>query len=166
MMKKVLRFELSSLPLRQATQTALMLLVVFAAMISAQAQVTGGAVTGTVLDPNGAAVGGATVLLHDKARGQDFTAETTSAGSYSFPNVQTGTYTITVTASGFAKATGDVVVSLNQTATANVTLTVASTTAVVNVTSETQSIVQTDTSQVAETFKDRQFQDLPVGGDP
>src|SRR5256886_1836871 len=146
------------------------LLIAFAALAvfagAVAGQVTGGAVTGTVLDPNGGAVVGATVLLHDKTRGQDLSAETTSAGSYSFPNVQTGTYTITVTASGFAKATGDVVVSLNQTATANVTLTVASTTAVVNVTSETQSIVQTDTSQIAETFKERQFQDLPVGGDP
>jgi len=130
------------------------------------AQVTGGAVTGTVLDPNGGAVVGATVLLHDKTRGQDHTAETTSAGSYSFPNVQTGTYTITVTATGFAKAAGEVVVSLNQTATANVTLTVASATAVVNVTSETESIIQTDTSQMGQTFKERQFQDLPVGGDP
>jgi outer membrane receptor protein involved in Fe transport len=166
LMKKVLRFELSSLPLRQATQTALMLLVVFAAMISAQAQVTGGALTGTVLDPNGAAVVGATVLLHDKTRGQDRSAETTSAGSYSFPNVQTGTYTLTVTATGFSQAVGDVVVSLNQTATANVTLTVASATAVVNVTSQTENIIQTDTSQMATTFKDRQFQDLPVGGDP
>ena len=146
------------------------LLIAFAALAvfagAVAGQVTGGAVTGTVLDPNGAAVTGATVLIKDKARGREFTAETTSAGSYSFPNVPTGTYTMTVTATGFAKATGDVVVSLNQTATANVTLTVASTTAVVNITSETQSIVQTDTSQMAETFKDRQFQDLPVGGDP
>ncbi len=147
------------------------LLIAFAALAvfagAVAGQVTGGAVTGTVLDPNGAAVTGATVLIKDKARGREFTAETTSAGSYSFPNVPTGTYTITVTATGFAQATGEVIVSLNQTATANVALTVgAATTAVVNVTSETQSIVQTDTSQVGETFKERQFQDLPVGGDP
>jgi len=129
-------------------------------------QVTGGAVTGTVVDPNGAVVSGATVVLHDKARGQEFTAETTSAGSYSFPNVQTGTYTMTVKAAGFAQATGDVVVSLNQTATANVALSVAASSAVVNVTSDTDTIVQTDTSQIGTTFKERQFQDLPVGGDP
>jgi Carboxypeptidase regulatory-like domain/TonB dependent receptor len=146
------------------------LLIAFAALavfaVTVGGQVTGGAVTGIVLDPNGAAVVGATVLLHDKTRGQDHTTETTSAGSYSFPNVPTGTYTMTVTASGFAQATGEVIVSLNQTATANVTLTVASATAVVNVTSQTETIVQTDTSQVGETFKERQFQDLPVGGDP
>src|SRR5437660_8981562 len=103
MMRKVLGFELSNLPLRQATQIALMLFVVFAAMISAQAQVTGGAVTGTVVDPNGAVVHGATVLLKDKARGLEFTAVTTDAGSYRFPNVQTGTYTMTVTATGFTE---------------------------------------------------------------
>jgi outer membrane receptor protein involved in Fe transport len=146
------------------------LLIAFAALavfaVTVAGQVTGGAVTGTVLDPNGGTVVGATVLLHDKTRGQDHTAETTSAGSYSFPNVQTGTYTMTVTATGFSKATGEVIVSLNQTATANVTLTVASATAVVNVTSETESIVQTDTSQMGETFKTRQFQDLPVNGNP
>jgi hypothetical protein len=142
------------------------LLVLFILAAAAFAQVTGGAVTGTVVDQNGAVVTGATVLLHDKARGLEFTAQTTSAGSYSFPNVQTGTYTITVTASGFGKATGDVIVSLNQTATANVSLSVAANNAVVNITSETEAIVQTDTSQMGQTFKERQFQDLPVGGDP
>src|SRR4051812_228373 len=144
--------------------TVLLVLCVLAA--AAFAQVTGGAVRGTVLDPNGAVVAGAKVLLHDKARGLEFTAETTSAGSYSFPNVQTGTYTITVTATGFGQATGEVIVSLNQTATANVSLSVAASNAIVNITSETETIVQTDTSQVGATFKERQFLDLPVGGDP
>src|SRR5688572_31801168 len=78
-------------------------------------QVTGGAVTGSVVDPNGAVLRGATVVLKDKARGQEFTAQTTDAGSYQFPNVQTGDYTLTVTASGFTPVTRDVIVSLNQT---------------------------------------------------
>ena len=145
------------------------LLIAMAALVAfavpTAGQVTGGAVTGTVLDPNGGTVVGATVLLKDKARGTEHTAVTTSAGSYSFPNVPTGTYTMTITASGFSEATGEVLVSLNQTATANVTLSVASATAVVNVTSETESIIQTDTSQMGQTFKERQFQDLPVSGD-
>jgi len=143
---------------------AMAALVAFASAVAAQ--VTGGAVTGTVVDPNGAVVRGATVLLKDKSRGQEFTAETTDAGSYQFPNLQTGTYTITVTATSFSQATGEVVVSLNQTATANITLSLATSTAVVNVTSETENIVQTDSSQVGATFKTRQFQDLPVAGNP
>ena len=143
---------------------AMAALVAFASAIAAQ--VTGGAVTGTVVDPNGAVVHGATVVLKDKSRGQQFTAETTDAGSYQFPNVQTGAYTITVTATGFTEATGEVIVSLNQTATANITLSVATNTAVVNITSQNENIVQTDTSQVGATFKQRQFQDLPVNGNP
>src|SRR6478672_8477451 len=151
---------------RYIAQGFSVLLVLCVLAAAAFAQVTGGAVTGTVVDPNGAVVSGAKVLLPDKARGLEYTAETTSAGSYSFPNVQTGAYTITVTAAGFGQATGELVVSLNQTATANVALSVAASSAVVNVTSDTDTIVQTDTSQIGTTFKERQFQDLPVGGDP
>jgi len=143
---------------------AMAALVVFASAIVAQ--VTGGAVTGTVLDLNGAAVGGATVLLKDKARGHDFTAVTTSAGSYEFPNVPTGTYTMTVTATGFAESTGEIIVNLNQKATANVTLNVAGASAVVNVTSGIENIVQTDTSQIGMTVKAQEFLDLPVNGNP
>jgi outer membrane receptor protein involved in Fe transport len=139
-------------------------MVVFASTISAQ--VTGGAVTGTVLDPDGSAVVGATVSLKDKSRGLDFTTQTTGAGAYQFTNVPTGAYTITVTATGFAESTGQVLVSLNQTATADVALTITAGTAVVNVTGGIENIVQTDTSQVATTFQTRQFQDLPVNQNP
>ena len=143
---------------------AMAALVAFASAVAAQ--VTGGAVTGTVLDPNGSAVVGATVSLKDKSRGLDFNAQTTGAGSYQFTNVPTGTYTMTVTASGFAESTGQVLVSLNQTVTADVALTISASTAVVNVTSGLENIVQTDTSQVGTTFQQRQFQDLPVAQNP
>jgi hypothetical protein len=146
---------------------AAMLFAIFAiAAMSAAAQVTGGAVTGNVVDPNGAVVKGATVVLKDKERGRDFTATTTDSGNYNFPNVPTGTYTMTVTAAGFGVSTGEVVVNLNQTATANVALTVAGSNTVVDVTADTETIVQTDTSQVGATFKEREFKDLPVNGNP
>src|SRR6476661_410285 len=103
--------------LRNIAQGFSVLMVLWVLAVGAFAQVTGGAVTGTVVDPNGAVVSGATVLLKDKARGTEFTTQTTGAGSYQFPNVQTGTYMMTVTAAGFAVAKGEVVVSLNQTAT-------------------------------------------------
>src|ERR1044071_7502330 len=109
---------------------AMAALLAFASAIAAQ--VTGGAVTGTVLDPNGSAVVGATVSLKDKLRGLDFTAQTTGAVSYQFTNVPTGTYTMTVTATGFTESSGPVLVSLNQTVTADATLTITAGTAVVN----------------------------------
>jgi|GEM_PF-834906 len=139
-------------------------LVAFASAVAAQ--VTGGALTGTVRDPNGSAVVGATVSLKDKSRGLGFNAQTTGAGSYQFTNVPTGTYTMTVTASGFTEATGEVIISLNQTATADVALTITASTAVVTVTSGIENIVQTDSSQMGTTFKGQQFLDLPVNGNP
>src|ERR1043165_495209 len=109
-------------PLRTKTLLiAMAALVAFASAIAAQ--VTGGAMTGTVLDPNGSAVVCATVSLKDKSRGLDFTAQTTGAGSYQFTNVPTGTYTMTVTATGFTESSGQVLVSLNQTVTPNEALT-------------------------------------------
>ncbi|MFL6468252.1 MAG: carboxypeptidase regulatory-like domain-containing protein, partial [Pyrinomonadaceae bacterium] len=128
-------------------------------------QVTGGAVTGNVVDPNGATVRGATVVLKDKARGQEFTAQTTDAGSYQFPNVQTGEYTLTVSATGFTAANREVIVSLNQTTTVDVALTVGGSSAVVDVIAGGEGVVQTDTSQIGTTFKGRAAQDLPINGD-
>src|ERR1044072_114355 len=152
-------------PLRvTARLTAVAALLALASAIAAQ--VTGGAVTGIVLDPDGSAVVGATVSLKDKSRGLDFITQTTGAGSYQFTNVPTGTYTMTVNATGFTESTGQVVVSLNQTVTANVSLTITASTAVVNITSGIENIVHTDTSQVATTFQQRQFQDLPVSQNP
>jgi hypothetical protein len=73
---------------------------------------------------------------------------------------------MTVTASGFAVASGEVIVNLNQTSTANIALTVTAGNTVVDVTADTEAVVQTDTSQVGATFKEREFKDLPVGGNP
>ena len=134
--------------------------------LATMAQVTGGAVTGNVTDQNGAVIGGAKVVITDKTRGREYTTTSTGSGSYAFPNVATGDYSIAVSASGFATSKGDITVSLNQTSTANVSLSVQASSAVVNITGDTEAIVQTDSSQIAQTFKGREFLDLPVGGDP
>ena len=60
-----------------------------------------GSITGTVVDPSGAAIPGAQVKITDQATG-DLTREVTSDGSGNFRalNVPPGTYQIKVTASG------------------------------------------------------------------
>ena len=130
------------------------------------AQVTGGSVTGTVVDANGAVVPNAEVKLIDKLRGRDLTTQTTGSGSYQFPNVGTGDYTVTVTGTGFGTATRQLNVSLNQATTVDVTLQASGVGAVVNVTGGDEAIVQTDSSQIGTNFKGRATQDLPVGGNP
>jgi hypothetical protein len=69
----------------------------------AQTSQTNGNVTGTVTDPTGAAIPGATVTLTDEATNIPLTTSTNAAGLYLFQNVNIGTYTLTVEKQGFRR---------------------------------------------------------------
>jgi hypothetical protein len=60
-----------------------------------------GSVTVTVVDPTGATVPGALLVLRDIETNDTRRAETQSSGIYTFPNLQFGTYELTVTKQGF-----------------------------------------------------------------
>jgi hypothetical protein len=64
------------------------------------------AIVGTVVDPSGAPIRGATVTTTDAERGTVWTAQTNDAGAYSFPRLPIGTYGVTVSSAGFDTATG------------------------------------------------------------
>ena len=71
---------------------------------SAPAQVTTGAISGTVKDPSGAVVPNAQVTLRDIEKNADVRTMTTStAGEFSFPQLPVGRYSFTVEATGFRK---------------------------------------------------------------
>lgn len=57
--------------------------------------------SGTVTDPNGAVVAGATVTLTNAATGLTRTTTTTDAGTYQFPQLPPGTYDLKVEQTGF-----------------------------------------------------------------
>src|SRR5579872_5256496 len=69
--------------------------------IAALAQTMGGAIEGTVTDPNGAVVPSATVIATDVKTGVQTTVQTSQAGIYVFPLLKPDPYTITVKQSGF-----------------------------------------------------------------
>ncbi|MEQ1764153.1 MAG: carboxypeptidase regulatory-like domain-containing protein, partial [Pyrinomonadaceae bacterium] len=127
-------------------------------------QATGGAVTGTIVDANGAVIPSVTVKLADNARGQVFTTQTTGTGSYLYPNVPVGEYTISIEHTGFEKASKNVTVALNQTVTIDATLQVGGGANSVDVVAGGDALVQTDTSQVGKSFETRSVQDLPNAG--
>src|SRR5690348_15830920 len=60
-----------------------------------------GVVLGTVTDPSGAVVVGATVALKDTMTWVERTTITNDAGRYNIPNVPPGTYNITISKTGF-----------------------------------------------------------------
>ena len=128
-------------------------------------QATGGAVTGDVLDATGAVVPNATITLRSKQTGQTLNGQTTGTGSYNFPNVPVGEYTITIESAGFAPATQELKVTLNQTTSVNATLQAAGLAGVtVDVTAASEALVQSDSSQLGKSFEVRQIIDLPTFG--
>ncbi|MGD1023283.1 MAG: TonB-dependent receptor [Candidatus Sulfotelmatobacter sp.] len=74
----------------------------------AQSGGNSGTISGTVLDPTGAVVSGATVEVHNPVSHFDQSTTTDTSGSFSIPNVPFNPYHMTVTAAGFASAAQDV----------------------------------------------------------
>ena len=66
-----------------------------------------GEITGTVADPSGAVIAGATITVTNEATSVARTAETNEAGSYNVPFVNPGVYTITAELDGFRTARMD-----------------------------------------------------------
>src|SRR5207302_7216942 len=64
----------------------------------------GGVLAGTVMDPSGAAIAGASVQAKNHDTGVVSTTVSTSVGVYRFPELPLGTYDITVSAPGFKSA--------------------------------------------------------------
>lgn len=129
-------------------------------------QVTDGALVGTVLDPTGAVVAGATVDLTNLATGITSRAKTNEAGEYRFNNVPAGGYDLKATQPGFNTSTLRAIpVTLGKISTANVTLTVGEVSTTIEVT-DTAALLDTTTAQVGATFGRREAIDSPSSALP
>ncbi len=72
--------------------------------LTALGQTETGQIIGKVIDPNGAAVAGASVSLVSAETGRTLTATSDEEGVYTVTNLQSGIYELTVNAQGFAAA--------------------------------------------------------------
>jgi len=81
----------------------LRLLVAFVVLSTAMlvGQTFRGTILGTVTDPSGAVVAGATVKVRNVATGLERTTATSADGSYAVPELPIGTYSVTVAQAGF-----------------------------------------------------------------
>src|SRR6266446_5434007 len=79
----------------------LVVLVILALGVAANAQTFRGAINGTVTDPSGSSVPNAQVKATENATGIDHTTVTTSDGAFAFQDIPLGLYKVTVTATGF-----------------------------------------------------------------
>jgi carboxypeptidase family protein len=124
-----------------------------------------GTVAGTVTDPSGSAVVGATVTLSDTATNITRTESTNDSGRYFFANVVPSTYNVSINKTGFriSKLTGQVV-NVGTTLTLNVSMELGSVAETVEVTGSTGADLQTLNATVGNTVSGATLQSLPAIG--
>ena len=127
-------------------------------------QASSSSLRGTVTDPSGSAVPGATVIIANSESKITRNATTEGLGDYRFLALPPGAYTLTVTASGFSRyeQTG-IQLLVNTPATANVTLKVGATTEHVIVTSDAPALNLVDAS-LGNSFNQTQVRQIPLEG--
>ncbi len=129
---------------RSSSLAGVVALVSLAPFCGAQSATT--SLRGTVTDPSGAAVPGASITLVNKANQQQITATSEANGEYHLLQITPATYAITVSAGGFGAQTKNAELLVAQPATINFALTVNTVSEVVDVSAAAQTINTTDAS--------------------
>ena len=131
--------------------------------VSAYAQSGGSTVRGTVKDPQGNVVAGATVNLTDPERNFSRTQQTNQDGVYLFTAVPPGTYKLQVESTGFKTASASGLVALVDTPTVrDVQLEVGAVSETVEITSGTEAAINTSDASLGNSFERRRIVDLPL----
>jgi len=129
----------------------------------AQSTVTGG-IRGTVTDPQRAIVPNATVTSTNVGTNSTETVTTDANGTFIINNLQPGTYNVAVNQSGFGDFTAQrVVVEVGQVTTVDATLTVAGTSATVEITAEAP-VINTNSNDFATNINQTSINELPING--
>ncbi len=123
-----------------------------------------GEITGTVADPSGAVIAGASITITNEATGVARTAETNEAGSYDVPFINPGVYTVTAELDGFrtSRTTGRVI-QIGDVAQVNFTLEIGVVTEVVEVEAGAQ-MLQTSNTSVGTVIDNERIVELPING--
>ncbi len=125
---------------------------------------TAGGLTGSVFDSSGAVVAGASLTLSEPATGFARSVTANASGSYVFPDLQAGQYTLKVSAKGFADSVyNNVTVVTGRALNLNVQLKVGSSTQTVEVSGQGETL-ETTTNTLATTINPDAVQDLPLNG--
>src|SRR5690348_506860 len=123
-----------------------------------------GTIEGTVTDPSGAVVPGATITATNTATGVNFSSQSTQDGLYRFAVLPVGIYDIKVDKAGFASAVNKgVALNVGAKVSLDLKLAVSGETSIVNVTSAAP-LVETTRTQVSTTVDANSVRDLPVNG--
>ena len=138
--------------------------IVFSAAASAQNMSTG-SVTVTVQDPSGASVPGATLTLRDLSTNDVRTSSTRGGGPVTYPDLNFGHYSLTISKEGFAtKVYSSVLVQTNQVTAISAQLAMGNVAEQVTVSAESTPLLDTTSNTLSTTIDLKQVQDLPIQG--
>lgn len=145
---------------------ALLASAVFGSTV-ADAQRYLGSISGEVADASGAKIPGAQVKATEAATNFVSSALTSGAGAYTFPSLQPGTYTVSITAPGFRVETRTgLVLTAGQTQKADFNLTAGAASETIEVTAD-NTLLDSGSANIATTLSTREVTDLPnVGRNP
>jgi carboxypeptidase family protein len=142
----------------------LLVFVVLTMAVSLSAQTAStSTVTGTVSDKTGSIVPNAKVDLEDVDTKARTSVTTGNDGSYTFPSVRPGNYSIAVSGKGFRQSVvNGVKVEVGKAATVNVTLELGSLTETVEVTAGTGAELQTINASVGDVLDSNMLANMPT----
>ncbi|HYW73972.1 MAG TPA: carboxypeptidase regulatory-like domain-containing protein [Pyrinomonadaceae bacterium] len=148
---------------RIVTAFALILAAICALHPNATAQnVTSASVSGTVADVNGAYISGATLSATNIETNQQFTTASDHEGHFKFPYLPVGNYKLVVAESGFTTVWRNVTLAVGQALYLVFKLEVNSVSANLTVTGISQ--IETTRTQVTETIRPAEINNLPLNG--
>src|SRR5438093_4166357 len=146
------------------------IMIVFAAVLVAGSQSAFaqlrivGSISGTVQDPTGAMVPNARVVLKDQKTGLTKESTSTDAGTFSFRDLASGLYQLTVSMSGFkTELVPGISVSTSQTTDVRITLEVGEATETVTITAGASQILESSSQLIVNTLESKTITELPLG---
>src|SRR5579871_2056253 len=127
------------------------------------AQVAGGSLSGTISDPQGAAIPGAKITMTNPATGVVTETTTNAAGAYNLVNILPANYKVAISAQGFRTATSNITITVGSQQTLNLAMTVGEVAQTVEVTGAAP-IIETTNATLAGNIQSDQIVQLPLNG--
>jgi outer membrane receptor protein involved in Fe transport len=148
---------------KKTVALVIVMLFLVTGMVFGQGIVTG-SISGIVLDPQGAVVGGAEVRATQLETNRAFSTISSSGGVVALPSLPPGTYKVIIEAKGFSNYTAqNVIVAVGKdSALGSVRLNVGSSSETVTV-EGTAPIVERTTDQLSQTFSTQEVASVPLG---
>ncbi len=140
-----------------------MVLFLSVSAVFAQSQASTADLTGSVTDPNGAVIPGATVIVENASTGFTRTLTTNDSGEYQAIGIPPGVYSVSASADTFQTVKiSNVKLTVGQRAELTIPLEIGSTDNVVDVDISSVELIETTKSTVSNTIEQEKIENLPI----